>query len=127
VVAQVCQIFGCYTLINVNQSARKHTLSKSPVRTVSRLPITKARINLGQLAKRAHLHKEYFILEKDGIPVIGIMDADEMEDYLELRNAKVRTQIHQSNLDVQAGRVRPAGALLNELKAPDPKAPRRSK
>ena len=60
---------------------------------VNRLPITKARINLGQLAKRAHLHGEYFILEKDGIPVIGIMDADEMEDYLELRDPKIKAQI----------------------------------
>ena len=30
---------------------------------VTRLPITQARINLGQLAKRAHLHREYFITE----------------------------------------------------------------
>ena len=55
-------------------------MRKPPTRMVNRLPITKARINLGQLAKRAHLDNEYFILEKDGIPVIGIMDADEMED-----------------------------------------------
>jgi len=47
---------------------------------VNRLPITQDRVNLGQLAKRAHLNNEHFILEKDGIPVIGIMDADEMED-----------------------------------------------
>jgi hypothetical protein len=38
---------------------------------VNRIPITKARINLGQLAKRAHLNNEYFILEKDGIPTFG--------------------------------------------------------
>ena len=58
--------------------------------TVHRLPITRARINLGQLAKRAHINKEYFILEKDGIPVVGMMDAEEMEDYLEVRDTKVR-------------------------------------
>src|ERR1700675_1190319 len=85
---------------------------------VQRLPITKARVNLGQLARRAHVNHEYFILEKDGIPVIGIMDADEMEDYLELRDPKVKAQIRQSNLDVRAGRTRPAEALLKELKAP---------
>jgi PHD/YefM family antitoxin component YafN of YafNO toxin-antitoxin module len=79
------------------------------------MPITKARINLGQLAKRAHLDNEYFILEKDGMPVIGIMDAGEMEDYLELRNPKVRAQIRQSNKDIAAGRVRPAEALATEL------------
>jgi hypothetical protein len=37
----------------------------------------------GRPAKRAHLNNEYFIVEKDGIPVIGIMDADELEDYLD--------------------------------------------
>ena len=93
-------------------------MRKPPVRMVNRLPITKARINLGQLAKRAHLNNEYFILEKDGIPVIGIMDADEMEDYLELRDSKVKAQIRQSNLDVRAGRTRSAEILLREWKVP---------
>ena len=83
---------------------------------VQRLPITKARINLGQLARRAHVNKEYFILEKDGIPVIGILDADELEDYLELRAAKVEAAISQSSVDVKAGRVRPAGTLLKQQK-----------
>jgi hypothetical protein len=93
--------------------------------TVSRLPITKGRINLGQLAKRVHLHNEYFILEKDGIPVIGIMDADEMEDYLEMRDPKVNAQICQSNLDVRAGRTKPAEALLADLTPGSAKASRR--
>lgn len=84
-------------------------------KTVCRMPITQGRINLGQLAKRAHLHNEYFILEKDGIPVIGIMSADEMEDYLELRDPKVKAQIRVSNLDVRAGRTKPAEALLKTL------------
>ena len=90
-------------------------MGKSSTAVVNRLPITKARINLGQLAKRAHLNNEYFILEKDGIPVIGIMDADEMEDYLELRSPKVKTQIRPSNTDIRAGRTRPAEALLKEF------------
>jgi hypothetical protein len=92
---------------------------------VNRIPITKARINLGQLAKRAHLNNEYFILEKDGIPVIGIMDADEMEDYLELRDAKVKAQIRQSNQDVRGGRTRPAEELLRELVGSSAKSLRR--
>lgn len=92
---------------------------------VSRIPITRARINLGQLAKRAHLNNEYFILEKDGIPVIGIMDADEMEDYLELRDPKVQAQIRQSNKDVRGGRTRPAEELLHELVATSAKTLRR--
>ena len=79
--------------------------------------MTEARINLGQLARRAHVNNEYFILEKDGIPVIGIMSADEMEDYIELRNPAVREQIAESNRDVKAGRTRPAAELLRELRS----------
>jgi antitoxin (DNA-binding transcriptional repressor) of toxin-antitoxin stability system len=84
--------------------------------TVNRLPITKARINLGQIARRAHNGNEYFILEKDGIPVIGIMAADELEDYLELRDPKVRASIAASRKDRAAGKTRPAVKLLAELK-----------
>src|SRR5437867_10987384 len=90
--------------------------------TIQRLPITKARINLGQLARRAHVNKEYFILEKDGIPVIGILDADELEDYLELRDAKVSAAIRQSNDEVKAGRVRPADTLVSQSKPEGKKA-----
>lgn len=88
---------------------------------VNRLPISQARVNLGQVARRAHVGGEYFILEKDGIPVVGIMDAEELEDYLELRNPKIRQQIQQSNADIKAGRIKPAAALLN---APVPRRPR---
>ena len=91
---------------------------------VNRLPITQGRVNLGQLAKRAHLNNEYFILEKDGIPVIGIMDADEMEDYLELKDPKVKAQIFKSNLDVQSGKVRSAESLLQELNSSAAKSSR---
>jgi PHD/YefM family antitoxin component YafN of YafNO toxin-antitoxin module len=86
--------------------------------------MTEARINLGQLARRAHVNNEYFILEKDGIPVIGIMDAEELEDYLELQGPNVREQIAESNQDVKAGCTRPAADLLAELKS---KAARKSK
>ena len=78
----------CYVLIEVNQ--------RSSMATVSRLPITKARINLGQIARRAHNGNEYFILEKDGIPVIGIMAADELEDYLDCAIPRSRPRLRQA-------------------------------
>ena len=84
---------------------------------IQRLPITKARVNLGQLARRAHVNKEYFILEKDGIPVIGILDADELEDYLDLRDERVAAAIRHSNADLAVGRVRPAEVLLKPARA----------
>ena len=86
---------------------------------VHHLPITKARINLGQVVRRVHLNKEYVILEKDGIPVAGLMDADELEDYLELRDPKMKRIIAQSARDVRAGRTRPASALLDEFRKAD--------
>ena len=82
---------------------------------VNRIPITKARINLGRLVRRIHVNKEYFILEKDGIPVAGMMDAEELEDYLELRDPKVRAQIRKSTQAYRAGKSRPAEAFLQEL------------
>ena len=100
--------------------------SRSAV-TVRRLPITKARINLGQLARRVHVNKEYFIVEKDGIPVIGIMDADELEDYLELRDTRVRHFIRQSQQQHLTGEGRQAEQLLAELQRQEGASRRRAK
>ena len=82
---------------------------------VKTMPITKARINLGAVVKRVHLNKEYVILEKDGIPIAGIMDIDEFEDYLELNDPQAQRDIQKSNEDIHAGRTRPAEKLLAEL------------
>jgi hypothetical protein len=76
-------------------------------------------VNLGQVVRRVHLNKEYVILEKEGIPIAGLMDADELEDYLELRDPKVQRTIKQSALDVRAGRTRPASALFAEFRKAD--------
>ena len=92
--------------------------SKTTLRDrIRRLPITKARINLGAVVKRAHLGKEYFILEKDGIPVAGLMDIDEFEDYLELKDPAVRKQVQESYAEYRTGKSREAGLLLSELRA----------
>ncbi len=102
-------------------------MASKPAVALNRLPITKGRINLGQLARRAHVNKEYFILEKDGIPVIGIMDADELEDYLELRDPGVRRFIRQSQQAHRAGNSRPAEQLLTELRRAKPANRRRAR
>lgn len=93
-------------------------MSRATKSIIHRLPLTKARVNLGQVVKRAHVNKEYFILEKDGIPVAGILDAGELEDYLELRDPHARSAIAESNADIAAGRVKPAQDLL---RTPAPK------
>lgn len=90
-------------------------MKKIRIKKVHFIPITKARINLGQVARRAHLNNEYFILEKDGIPIAGIMDADELEDYLEVHDPKVQAQIAKSTKNYLAGKSRPVEEFLAEL------------
>ena len=65
------------------------------------------------------LVRELFIqiLEKGGIPVVGLMDADEMEDYLEIHDPEIRRLIELSNEDIRTGRTRPAREFLAELQA----------
>ena len=64
---------------------------------VRSMPMTKARVNLGEVVRRVHMEKEYLILEKGGIPVAGIMDIDDFADYLELQDANVRGHILRRN------------------------------
>ena len=59
------------------------------------------------------------ILEKDGVPLAGVMDIDEFEDYLELRDPKVRAHIAQSRREFQAGKSRPIEQFLQELDRED--------
>ena len=122
-------------MIFIDLTARRHRiyfdqgrliLMKSKPTMVNRIPITEARVNLGAVVKRVHLNGEYFILEKDGIPIAGIMGADELEDYLELRDPAVRDQIARSNADMAAGRTRPADTLLRELRRTKVVKPKRT-
>jgi hypothetical protein len=95
-------------LINEHQSAMKTI--------VNRLPLTKARVNLGQVVRRVHVNREFFILEKDGIPVVGLMHVDDLEDYLEMRNLSVKKQVHASATEYRRGAARSASEFLSELK-----------
>jgi PHD/YefM family antitoxin component YafN of YafNO toxin-antitoxin module len=83
---------------------------------VTHLPLTKARINLGQVVRRVHLNREFFILEKDGIPVAGLMHVDDIEDYLEMQNPAAKEQIRQSYAEYRRGEVRKATDFLAGLK-----------
>jgi len=89
---------------------------------VHRIPLTKARINLGQVVRRVHVNREYFILEKDGIPVAGMMNVDDLEDYLELKDPEVRKQIEKSSAESRRGETRAASEFLADLRLRSPKA-----
>jgi antitoxin (DNA-binding transcriptional repressor) of toxin-antitoxin stability system len=90
-------------------------LGKQAATMVNVIPLTKARINLGQVVRRVHVGKEYFILEKDGIPVAGIMNIDEFEDYLELQNSKTQRFVKEAAAEHRAGKGRAASEVLAGL------------
>lgn len=64
-----------------------------------KLPISKARVNLGAVVQGVREKGDVVVLEKDGIPVASIVDVDYMED---MRDA----------LDLAAARLRNAGKTL---------------
>ena len=69
--------------------------------------------------RRAHLNNECFILEKNGIPIAGIMDIDDMEDWLELQDTEMQKQIAEGYKEYRQGRTRPLDEFLAELHASD--------
>ncbi len=68
--------------------------SHKPV--VTRMQLTKARVNFGAIIRRVHTEEEYVVLEKDGLPAAALMDIDEFEDYLELHDPEVKQAIAES-------------------------------
>ena len=92
-------------------------MAKKSPRMVHHIPITKARINLGQVVRRAHLNQECFVLEKDGIPVAGIIGMDEMEDWLELQDPEMQKQIAEGHEEYRQGKTSSLDGFITELKA----------
>jgi prevent-host-death family protein len=84
---------------------------------VRTIPITKARINLGEVIKRVHLNKENFVLEKGGIPVAAILDIDEFEDWLEMKDPKMKEQIRQGYNEYKKGKTAPLDKFLSKIQA----------
>jgi PHD/YefM family antitoxin component YafN of YafNO toxin-antitoxin module len=67
------------------------------------------------LIKRIRGGNEYVVLERNGEPVVALIDIDEFEDLLELGDPEVQRLIQESPADELAGRVRPARELLAEF------------
>jgi len=84
---------------------------------VKTIPITKARINLGEVIKRVHLNKENFVLEKGGIPVAAILDIDEFEDWLEMKDSKIKEQIRRGYKEYKKGKTIPLDKFLSKIRS----------
>ena len=84
---------------------------------ILRMPMTKARTQLGALVRGVHVEGDVVVLEKDGIPVAGLLDIDAVEDYLESQDPALRRRLRASMKAYRSGRGRPAREFLKELKA----------
>ena len=84
---------------------------------VIRMPMTKARINLGALVRGVHVRGDVVVLEKDGIPVAGLVDIDVIEDLIEIHDPKMQRKIRASMKAYREGKGRPLREFLDELKA----------
>jgi len=122
-----CRIHLCTALHRRFAPREELILIKSTKRRplVQHLALTQARHALGAVVQRVHLNKEYVILERDGIPLAGVMDIDEFEDYLELRDPKARGDIRRSTTEYRAGKSRPAEDFLKEIRREARKVKRR--
>ena len=84
---------------------------------VLRMPMTRARTQLGSLVRGVHVDGDVVVLEKDGIPVAGLIDIDALDDYLETTDPELRRRIRASMRAHHSGRTRPVRKFLEELKA----------
>jgi prevent-host-death family protein len=82
---------------------------------VKTIPITKARVNLGEVVKRVHLDKDSFVIEKGGIPVAAILDIDEFEDWLETKDPGLKDQIRQGYEEYKKGKAVPLDKFLSQI------------
>ena len=114
--------------MDIEQFTKEYLLSKRTATkpTIHRVPITEARRHPGSLVRRLHHKGEYFILEKDGIPVAAVMDPDELDDYLDLQDSNIRRMMDEGKAEHRAGKTRPARELLAELRT-QPARPGRSR
>jgi prevent-host-death family protein len=86
----------------------------SPV--IRHVPLTQARASLGNLVNDVNRDGEYVVVERGGLPVAVIIDFDEFEDYLDLRDPAVRERIAEASREHRAGQSSPAEDLLPRLR-----------
>lgn len=58
---------------------------------------------------------DYVVVKKNGNIIAGILDADEMEDFLEINDKLTQMQIKRGYREFRGGKSRPARLFLKEL------------
>jgi hypothetical protein len=88
---------------------------KRNARIIHRIPIEAGEARLGRMAQRLHARKEYAILEKDGVPLAGVVSMDEFEDLMELHDADIKRQIAEGYAEYRRGEAQPVREFLATL------------
>ena len=57
---------------------------------ITHVGLSEARARLGAVIRRVHVDKEYVVLQRGGEPVAALVDIDDFEDLLELRDPEVQ-------------------------------------
>jgi antitoxin (DNA-binding transcriptional repressor) of toxin-antitoxin stability system len=57
----------------------------------------------------------YVVLQKNGLPVAGIVDASDMEDFLELRDPSLNKQITKGYKEFNKGKATSGRTFLQSL------------
>jgi prevent-host-death family protein len=83
---------------------------------IRHVPLTQARASLGTIVNDVNRTRDYVVVERGGLPVAVIMDVDEFEDYLDLRDPAARKRIARASREQRAGESSPAESLLDRLK-----------
>lgn len=55
---------------------------------VKTIPAVTARVHLGDIMKRAFRNREHFIVEKSGLPMVAILNANEYFELVQEREAR---------------------------------------
>lgn len=78
------------------------------------MPVSKARVHLGEILERVREKGERVILEKNGIPVAAIINLGELEDWFEVHDPAIQKRLEASYKDLLARKIFPAAAVLAE-------------
>jgi prevent-host-death family protein len=90
-------------------------MPRPPRSRIRHVPLTQARASLGTIVNDVNRTCDYVVVERGGLPVAVIMDIDEFEDYLDLRDASSRARIARATREHRAGKSAPAEGLLTRL------------
>ncbi|MDP3785194.1 MAG: type II toxin-antitoxin system prevent-host-death family antitoxin [bacterium] len=81
---------------------------------VKTLSIQEAQNKLPGIVKKLR-SGDFVVVEKQGKPIAGIVDFEDMEDFLELNNESLQKQIRKGYKEFKVGKAIPARTFLKTL------------